>query len=136
MKKCIISSLVVVLFAALLVSCSPKESNYSLHLLVDSWSDQNIDYPENEFYYENLISKKTYDIPLRGSAFLREFKVVKIDSNSITISTSESYSDNEDGHVFASEKKKFVIEYGKSKTIYTRSMDAGESYVFTLVEKN
>lgn len=139
MKKIILSSFVIVVVAVvvavLLVFSSPKESNYSLHLVVDSWSDQDIDYPEEEFDFENITLSKTYVIPLAGDTdyLLRKFKVIKIDDNSITISTSIPLSNNEDGSInLNSKKRKFVIKNDKSLSLDTLIMDAGESYEFTL----
>lgn len=137
MKKNIISSFVILIFAALFVSCSPKKSNYNLHVVVDSWSDQDIDYPEEEFLFENITSKETYSIPLDGDSdyYLREFKVIKIDENSITISTPISLSDKEEGINLNSDEKTFTIQYNNSTTLNTLIMDGGEWYVFTLVDK-
>lgn len=140
MKKIIISSLVVVVavITVLLVLSSPKESNYSLHLVVDSWSELDIDYPEDEFDFENIVLNETFAIPISGDSdeFLREFKVVKIDKNSITISTTIPLSNNEDGTIdLDSKRTKFVIKNGMSLTLDTLIMDAGEVYHFTLIEK-
>jgi hypothetical protein len=143
MKKNILSSFVIVVVAvavAVLLALSPsKESNYSLHLVVDSWSDQDIDYPEEEFDFESITLNKTYVIPLEGDTdyYLRKFKVVKIDDSSITISTSIPLSNNEDGNInLNSKKRKFVIKNNKSISLDTLIMDAGESYEFTLEKEN
>lgn len=58
MKKNIISCFVIVVFAVLFVSCSSKKSNYSLRLVIDSWSDQDIDYPEKNSYLRILHRMK------------------------------------------------------------------------------
>jgi hypothetical protein len=84
MKKIILPSFIIivvaVVVAVLLFLSAPKESNYSLHLVVDSWSDQDIDYPEEEFNFENITLNKTYVIPLEGDTdyLLRKFKVLKL----------------------------------------------------------
>ncbi len=142
MKKIIISSfvlvVVVVVVVTILLLLSPsKESNYSLHIVVDSWSDQDIDYPEEEFDYENITLYETYAIPLEGNKdyLLREFKVVKIDESSITISTSIPLSNSENGIDLGSKQTKFVIKDGETLRLDTLTMDAGEWYEFTLIEK-
>lgn len=139
MKKIILSSfaVVVVVVTVLLVISPAKESNFSLHLVVDSWSDQDIDYPEEEFDYENITLYETYVIPLVGNNdyLLREFKVVKIDESSITISTSIPLSNNQNGIDLGSKQTKFVINDGVSLSLDTLIMDAGEWYEFTLIEK-
>jgi hypothetical protein len=139
MKKFIITSFVIVVIciSALLVLSAPKDSNYNIHLVVDSWSDQDIDYPEQEFDFKNIELNKTYVIPLEGDGidFLREFKVVKIDDSSITISTPMPLSNKESGIDLNSKKRKFVIKAGLTTELDTLTMDAGEWYVFTLVDK-
>ncbi|HEX3077730.1 MAG TPA: hypothetical protein VHQ24_12780 [Lachnospiraceae bacterium] len=139
MKKFIISSFVIVVIciSALLVLSAPKDSNYNIHLVVDSWSDQDIDYPEQEFDFKNIELNETYVIPLEGDGidFLREFKVVKIDDSSITISTPMPLSNKESGIDLNSTKRKFIIKAGKTTELDTLTMDAGEWYVFTLVDK-
>nr|WP_295680983.1 hypothetical protein [uncultured Lachnoclostridium sp.] len=137
MKENIIVCFIVIVAATLFVSCSPKESNYSLHLVVDSWSDQDIDYPEDEFLFENIILNETYVIALDGDSdyLLRKFKVIKIDESSITISTPIPLSDKEEGINLGSKEKKFTIEYGKATSLDTLIMDGGEWYVFSLIEK-
>ena len=139
MKKIILSSfaVVVVVVTVLLVISPAKESNFSLHLVVDSWSDQDIDYPEEEFDYENITLYETHVIPLVGNNdyLLREFKVVKIDESSITISTSIPLSNNQNGIDLGSKQTKFVINDGVSLSLDTLIMDAGEWYEFTLIEK-
>lgn len=137
MKKNIISCFVIVVFAVLFVSCSSKKSNYSLRLVIDSWSDQDIDYPEKEFLFEDIALKETYNISLEGDStyYLRKFKVVKVDENSITISTPIPLSEKDEGINLNSKEKKFIIEYGKSTKLDTLIMDGGEWYVFTLVDK-
>jgi hypothetical protein len=143
MKKIILSSFVVVVVVAVVVKVllalsPPKESNYSLHVVIDSWSDQDVDYPEEEVNFENITSNDTYVIPLAGNSdyLLREFKVVDVDESSITISTPIPLSNNEDGTInLGSEKTKFLIEYGMPSSLDTLSMDGGEWYVFTLIDK-
>ncbi|WP_029502016.1 hypothetical protein [Lachnoclostridium phytofermentans] len=137
MKENIIVCFIVIVAATLFVSCSPKESNYSLHLVVDSWSDQDIDYPEDEFLFENIILNETYVIALDGDSdyLLRKFKVIKIDESSITISTPIPLSVKEEGINLGSKEKKFTIEYGKATSLDTLIMDGGEWYVFSLIEK-
>jgi flagellar basal body-associated protein FliL len=140
MKKIIISSFIVVVVIAvvtvLLNLSSPRESNYRLHLVVDSWSESDIDYPEEEFDFENITLNKTYVIPGDNYYELREFKVVKVDKSSITIYTSIPLSNKEDGTIdLNSKKRRFVIEDGKTLSLDTLTMDAGEWYEFTLIEK-
>lgn len=144
MKKILIAGFIAVVLTAAVVTVffslsSPKESrsDYSLHLVVDSWSDQDVDYPEKTFDFENIKLNKTYVIPLEGNSdyYLREFKVIKIEKNSITISTPIPLSNNGDGTInLNSRKKKFVIEHGMTLILDTLIMDAGEWYQFTLTE--
>lgn len=141
MRKIILSGFAIVLIGVsllLVISLSaPKESNYSLNLVVDSWSDQDIDYPEDEFYFDTIALNETYTIPLAGNPdyYLRKFKVIKIRENYITISTPIPLSDKEGGINLLSKKRKFVIEADKSLILHTLLMDGGEVYKYTSVEK-
>lgn len=134
MKKYVIPGLIVVIVILILIISVPKESDYTLHLVVDSWSDQDMDYPEEEFTFQNITLFKKYVIPLEGDKdyLLREFRVVKISKNSFTISTPIPLSNNENGIDLNSKKKKFVVEEGKTLKLDTLITDAGEVYQFRI----
>lgn len=141
MKKIIIPGLSVILIIVIVLLVlsisSPQESSYRLQVEVDYWTDQDIDYPEDIFYFDTIKLHKTYTIPLEGEAGhrLRKFKVVRIRENSITIRTSVHLSDGEGGINFFSSKRKFSIEADKTLHLYTLTMDGGEIYRFSLVNK-
>ncbi len=135
MKKIILSGFIaVVAITILFILFSKKESDYSLHLVVGSWTDQGAD-SDQEFDFENIRLNETYVIPLEEDSFyLREFKVVRIKDNSITITTSLPLSENRDG-VYLDTKSKFIIKYDIPLILRTFTMDAGEGYTFSLHEK-
>ncbi len=136
MKKIIISGFVAVIAIVTIFICfTKKESDYGLHLVVGSWTEQGADYPDLDFDYENIKLYKTYTVPLEeDSTYLRKFKVVKIKDNSITISTSTPLSENRDG-IYLKSQTKFVIKDGKPLILRSITMDAGEGYIFTLIKK-
>ena len=136
MKKIIISGFVAVIAIVTIFICfTKKESDYGLHLVVGSWTEQGADYPDLDFDYENIKLYKTYTVPLEeDSTYLRKFKVVKIKDNSITISTSTPLSENRDG-IYLKSQTKFVIKDDKPLILRSITMDAGEGYIFTLIKK-
>lgn len=135
MKKIITYGFIAVIAISILfIFLSKKESDYSLHLVVGSWTEQGAN-PDQEFDFENIRLNETYVIPLKEDSFyLREFKVVKIKDNSITISTSIPLSENR-GDVYLDAKSKFLIKDDTTLNVRTLTMDAGEGYLFTLFEK-
>ncbi len=136
MKKIIISGFVAVIaIVTIFIFFTKKESDYGLHLVVGSWTEQGADYPDLEFDYENIRLYKTNTVPLEeDSIYLRKFKVVKIKDNSITISTSNPLSENRDG-IYLKSQTKFVIKDDKPLILRSITMDAGEGYIFTLIKK-
>ena len=136
MKKIVISGFVAIIaIVTIFIYFTKKESDYGLHLVVGSWTEQGADYPDLEFDYENIKLYKTNTVPLEeDSIYLRKFKVVKIKDNSITISTSTPLSENRDG-IYLKSQTKFVIKDDQPLILRSITMDAGERYIFTLIKK-
>lgn len=136
MKKIIISGFVAVIaIVTIFIFSTKKESDYGLHLVVNSWTEQGTDYPDLEFDYENIKLYKTNTVPLEeDSIYLRKFKMIKIKYNSITISTSTPLSEKRDD-IYLKSQTKFVIKDDKPLILRSNTMDAGEGYIFTLIKK-
>ena len=60
------------------------------------------------------------------------FTIEKINKDSITIKTTKSFSDYNDGIDLMSKKTEFTVKEGETLKLTTPTTDAGNIYYFTL----
>jgi hypothetical protein len=101
-----------------------------IKIISSSWSGWSADYKPEE--------KESFcKLNLGGACSTDDgelsFTITNIDDNSVTIHTSEAFSDKEDGINLLSDKQDFTIKKGESLKLETPTMDAGFTYKLSIV---
>ena len=129
MKKNIIRIFIIFCVLITITACGSKDK-LNLKVIATSWSgDQNMQAPEEEFYYDVKLDEK-YVVKEGGLGLT--FTITEINENSIVIETTKPFSDSENGINLSSNKKEFTIKKGEQIELTTPTMDAGGIYTFIL----
>ena len=129
MKKSIIRIFILFCVLITITACDSKEK-LNLKVIATSWSSgQNMQAPEEEFYYDVKLNEE-YTVKEGGLGLT--FTITEINKDSIVIKTTEPFSEGEEGINLQSKQKKFTIKKGEKIKLTTPTMDAGGIYYFEL----
>lgn len=130
MKKIIFISLLAGSIIFLTTGCG-KKNNYILEIKESSWSGWTPNYKPEEVTKEyDVVLNKEYVV--NDGALGLTFTIEKINKDSITIKTTKSFSDYNDGIDLMSKKTEFTVKEGETLKLTTPTTDAGNIYYFTL----
>ncbi len=129
-KRFLVIMLIVVLILGPLYICiinAPKK--YTLTIKESSWSGWTENYtPEETTKEYSIVLGKHYTTTDKNLSFT----VKRVGLKSITIETTEPFSDTEKGIDLKSNKKTFTIKLNNEVKLTTPTMDAGYIYYLTL----
>ena len=129
MKKNLIRIFIIFCALITITACESKDK-LNLKVIATSWSgEQNMQPPEEEFYYDVKLNEK-YTV-IEGGLGLT-FTITEINKDSIVIETTEPFSEGEKGINLRSQQKEFTIKKGEKIKLTTPTMDAGGIYYFEL----
>ena len=129
MKKNIIRIFIIFCVLITITACESKDKLNS-KVIATSWSaEQNMQAPEEEFYYDVKLNEE-YTVEEGG--FSLTFTITEINKDSIVIKTTEPFSEGEEGINLNSKQKEFTIKKGQKIKLTTPTMDAGGIYYFEL----
>ena len=129
MKKNLIRIFILFCVLITITACDSKEK-LNLKVIATSWSSgQNMQAPEEEFYYDVKLNEE-YTVKEGGLGLT--FTITEINKDSIVIKTTEPFSEGEEGINLQSKQKKFTIKKGEKIKLTTPTMDAGGIYYFEL----
>ena len=140
-NKNLILWVIGILVAAITVGClvffvitNQAKGNLKLKVKETSWSGWSKDYvPEEKEYQYDIELGKKYEVKKRGEEDVLVFTIAEVNTNSVKINTTKSFSDKESGIDLRTDKKEFEIVEGTDLKLTTPTMDAGDIFIFSLV---
>jgi predicted small lipoprotein YifL len=129
MKKNLIRIFIIFCALITITACGSKDK-LNLKVTATNWSyGQNMQAPEEEFYYDVELDEK---YTVKEGRLGLTFTITEINKDSIVIKTTEPFSEGEEGINLQSKQKEFTIKKGEKIRLTTPTMDAGGIYYLEL----
>ena len=102
-----------------------------------SWSGWSPEYePEEEVTYCNIRPAEKCVIYAKNSGVeIISFEITDVQDHSVTLHSSEPLSDSDNGINLRTDKQDFEVKTNKKLELETPTMDAGDTYVLSLVDE-